>query len=349
MGNILDRKIKNIKKNFTRKAALEFEAAIAGIVDNVVLKNFIKAIEERNIGKAIAALDIDETTTAKLSEILAATFNEVGIAVASGTIWRRVDYQKVVVRWNIANPRANRILQEQSSRLVTRVSEGTKDVIANALRGGFEQGKGPRSLALDVVGRIGANGRRVGGIVGLTGPQAEYVNNMRRRLETGNISEVKNMSKRDHRFDKTLNKHIMNGTRPSKTQINKMVSRYSARLLKLRGDNIARTETASSVLSARQEAFEQWQQKTGVPDKFVLKTWDHIGGGKKNRDGHQFTSGQKVVGLNTAFVVPSKKSGTVLMKRPLDTSLGAGASDVINCTCDYRIRIDHAGILKANG
>jgi len=347
MGVVLENKIKKIRSKFTAKGKREFDLAIASIVDNVSMRRFVKAIEARNIGQAISILDMDKTTTARLAETFGSAFNEVGSVVASGTVWRDIEANRVIVRWDMTNPRAARFLELQSSREVQSVTEKTKDVIARVMRQGFEEGRGPRSIALDVVGRIGANGRRSGGVVGLNGPQAEAVRNMRRRLESGNISDVKTMSKRDRRFDAALDRHIANGTRPTRKEITKYTTRYSARLLKLRGDTIARTETGASVLGARHEAHKQWQQKTGVSDQFVVKTWDHTGGGRKSRDKtHLPFDGTKVRGLDTVFNVPTKV-GTVQMLHPLDSSLGAGASDIINCTCDVRIRIDHAGILKA--
>lgn len=347
MGLLLEQKIKSIRRTFHGKAARQFEATIASIVDNVVLARFIRALEFGTVADAVAVLDIDRTTAASLSDILAGAFNETGVVVAADTVWRDIGARRVVIRWDMRNPAAEEFLSKQSSRLVTNVFEKTKDVIADQISESFRQGKGPRSIALDIVGRIGPNGKRTGGIVGLTGPQAEAVNNMRKRLKTGDIRLVKTMSKRDMRFDPTLDRHIKNGTRPNSKTVEKMVSRYSQKLLKLRGDTIARTETGASVLGARYNAYKQWQQKTGVSDQFIVKTWNHTGGGKKSRDTHLSFDGHKVRGLDTAFLVPSQKSSTVLMLYPLDTSLGAKAGDVINCTCDVSIRIDHAGLLKA--
>ncbi len=57
-----------------------------------------------------------------------------------------------------------------------------------------------------------------------------------------------------------------------------MTQAYSDRLLKLRADTIARTETAHAVEAAKTEAFQQYVDKSGVPEQYIIRRWDHPGG-----------------------------------------------------------------------
>ena len=146
-------------------------------------------------------------------------------------------------------------------RDITNITDQTRRAVLEAMADGYSKGQGPRQIALDVVGRIGDNGRRTGGIVGLNAPQARAVISMRSRLSSGDLKSVLSMTKRDRRFDKTIRKHIENGTTPTSKQIERWTGRYSDRLLKLRGDTIARFETAQSVEMARVDGFRQGMKK----------------------------------------------------------------------------------------
>lgn len=342
MSRKLDLQIKAIRKKYGNRAAKEFAAAIADLTSQVRINTLIRHIERGNIEAALRSLDIDAAAFSRVSRAVAGGYEATGLAVAAGTVWRGIEGQRAVIRWDMSNPRAERILREQSSKMVTNVTTTARNNARTVITEGYAKGQGPRQIALDIVGRVGATGRRTGGVLGLSGPQAKHVSSMRSRLRTGDMRAVLTMTKRDHRFDAAIKRHIVAGTRPSEKEIAKWSGRYSDRLLKLRGDTIARTETANAVESARLEAFKQYQDKTGVPDEFISREWQHAGGGKLNRDWHQSMHGDKVQGLTAPFITSKGAS----MLHPLDTSLGAGAGEVANCRCTMVVRIDHAGLLR---
>lgn len=92
-----------------------------------------------------------------------------------------------------------------------------------------------------------------------------------------------------------------------------------------RGVLIARTElvaasNAGSVLGA---------QASGIPTRKVwLSTQDD-----RTRDTHIIVDGQKVENLEATFEVPNEMGGTDKMQYPGDSSMGAMASNTINCRC----------------
>ena len=345
MSRKLTLQIKAIRRKYGNRVAKEFAAAIADITSAIRINTLIRNIERGNIEAALRSLDIDAAAFSRVSRAVTGAYEATGLAVTAGTVWRGIEGQRVVIRWDMSNPRAERIIREQSAKLVTNITTAARNNARTVMVEGFAKGQGPRQIALDIAGRIGAAGRRTGGVLGLSGPQAKHVSSMRERLRTGDMRAIMTMTKRDHRFDAAIKRHIAAGTRPSEREIAKWSGRYSDRLLKLRGETIARTETANAVESARLESFKQYQDKTGVPDEFISRTWDHAGGGVLNRDWHQSLHGTKVQGLQIPFIT---SHGASLM-HPLDTSLGAGAEEVANCRCTQTIRVDHAGLLKSRG
>lgn len=330
MSNRLNRKLQDLLKKMEPQVAAAFQRAVANIINSSQLNRIISAIERNDINAAIRAIDLDAAAYAELNAAVRAAYAQAGAVVVANTVWRGADARKVVIYWNATNPRAERWLTEVSSQFVTRITNEMREVIRGAITSGYAQGVGPRQIGLDLVGRIGAGGRRTGGIIGLSRPQSIAVEGMRRRLRSGEDMEyIFGLTKRDKRYDSMIRKAIDGGYRLSDAQIDKITGRYSDRLLKLRGDTIARTETAQAVEAARQEAFEQWKDKTGISDQFITRRWDHAGGGKSSRDWHMEMNGMTVQGLDTPFVTPR---GARLMY-PCDTSLGAGAAEVVNCRC----------------
>lgn len=85
---------------------------------------------------------------------------------------------------------------------------------------------------------------------------------------------------------------------------------------------IARTETTFAMNAAKQVAIEQ----SGLE---MEKEWVH-GHSASPRLDHLQMDGIRV-SMNEPFILP----GNVQMMYPGDDSMGAGAEDVINCTCTY--------------
>lgn len=330
----INRTLEEIKKKYGRETARAFTAAIDDVRSNVVLRRVIQAIERGDIDTAIDALNIDETLFTKVRAAMVVAYNDGAIAVVAATRFSPPTATRAVVRWDASNPVAEKFIRETVGDEITKITQSTLAGVREALASGYGKGQGPRNIALDVVGRVGANGKRTGGLVGLSEPQVRYVQSMRDKLESGDYAGVKRMSKRDRRFDRTLDKAIRTGKPLTKAQIDKISMRYSDRLLKLRGDTIARTETAGAVEQSRIDAFKVGMAKGGYPDQYVVKEWLHGGGGMKPRVQHVHESGQSVRGLDTPFIM----SDNTQMQRPHDPA--APAKHVINCTCSLLLRVD---------
>ena len=216
---------------------------------------------------------------------------------------------RVVQSFGGRNERAERIALELGSKLVTEVVDDTRVMIAQTIRAGLEAGAGPLRTALDIGGRV-VNGKRQGGLVGLDSRRAGWVQNYRAKL----LAEGRPQS-----------------------QIDRMAQQYSNKLLRQRGETIARTETLKALNAGRQEALDQLIENPNndVRAEDVVRAWDSTGEDGRTRQSHLDADKQDPVPQGQAFIV-----GGYSLMYPGDSSMGAPPSETINCRCYSDIRID---------
>lgn len=184
-----------------------FREAIDDIKSEIVLKEVVERLERQDIEGAIAALHIDPVAFRPLSEAIREAFSAGGLLVTQN-MPRLSDPAgaRVVVRWDVGNQRAEQIIREQSSKLITHVTEDTKAMAREAIHAGYAQGQGPRTIALDLAGRVNrVTQRREGGLIGLTSQLARTVENARAALLSGDVVSMKHyltLTRRDKRFDR---------------------------------------------------------------------------------------------------------------------------------------------------
>ena len=328
--------------------------------DNVDYKTLVDALERMDLQGAIDALHIDPavfnkyalvmqtayvsagiTTSTYINKAYARTSTRLSAAVArGGFLTPGNEGASVQFRFNASNPRAEQWLREYSSIRITGYTEEQISTAQRVIVEGFSKGRGPKDIATDIAGRINrVTGRREGGIVGTSSPQATYVQNMRERLASGVPAEMRKVLKsntlRDKRYDGTIKRAIRGEIALTDEQINTMTERYADRLIKRRAEDIARTETATGVLSARSESYRQALEKAGLPLDAVTKTWLHLGSnGKHARVQHVIMNNISVQGLTTAFSMPSGAR----MQHAHDPTAGPGEN--VNCRCDTAYEID---------
>lgn len=248
----------------------------------------------------------------------------------------------MVIRFDARNPRAERWLRAASSNLVTEIIDDQRAGIRQALTQGMEAGSNPRTVALDIVGRVNLKtGKSEGGLVGLTSGQMRWVENARAELADPEImGQYFQRKRRDKRYDSTVAKALREGKPLSRGDIARITGRYADRLLKLRGDTIGRTEAMASLHAAQVEAMRQLVDTGKVRAEQVRKVW-HATKDKRTRDGHRALDGESI-GLNERFTSPETGA---LMEHPGDTLHGAHGEDVINCRCYMAVRVDYLGNL----
>lgn len=369
--------------------AAAFMAAIKALRSRIDYEALVVALRTRDIEAAIAALNIDRSAFNGYVMERQSAFVQAGESVSMeltkerATAIPKVERSVPALRspvltpppppgdtltlpapgggsitfsFEMTNPRAeSRIRTEAASRVAGYVDEQI-ETARRVIGDGFQRGDGPQQIATDIAGRVNPiSKRREGGIIGLSDPQAGYVDNMRRRLLSGDPDEMlkvlgrfdkdgkwiegTGMTLRDRRFDRSIQKAIRDvaAGKPNpltRDKIDEMAAKYSDRLLARRAEDIARTETASGVEMARAEATKQALDKAGLPDDALTKAWYHSGGIDHAREMHLAMHGKEVVGIDTHFVLPD---GT-LMLYPHDPA--GGVKHNANCRCRGEHRID---------
>ena len=313
-----------------------FLLSIEKIKDEALVSEIIRHLKNNNIQAAVEAVGINRAAYRIFETSILQAYEEGGVAMAESFPILNTSTGKKVFRFDVTNPVSEIWLKNNSTKLITRIVDDQKTAIRVFMTDGLATGQNPRTTALDIVGRVSrVTKRREGGIIGLSSPQEQYVANAKSQLLSGDSNQMRaylTRTRRDRRFDSAVKKAIKEGKPLNKITTGKAVGRYSDRLVQLRGETIARTESLNALNRAQYDSFRQAQQTGGVGD--ISRIWD-TAGDSRVRDVHRFMDGQRR-GLNEAFT-----SGTgASLLHPGDTSLGAGANDVIDCRCRVKTTID---------
>ena len=318
----------------------EFVAAMRQARAGVDMKALEAAIARGDVDAAFRALRFDAADLFKTDTAITAAMTAGGnyqMGAFQHATRRAPIGSRVVQSFGGRNERAERIALDLGSKLVTEVVDDTRVLIAQTIRGGLEAGAGPLRTALDIGGRM-VNGKRQGGLVGLHSTQAEYVQNMRGELtDPDRMANYFTRTRRDKRFDGIVRRAIADGKPVGQADIDRMALRYSDRLLALRGETIARTETLKALNAGRQEALDQLIENPNndVRAEDVVRAWDSTGEDGRTRQSHLDADKQDPVPQGVPFIV-----GGYSMMYPGDSSMGAPPSETVNCRCYSDVRID---------
>jgi hypothetical protein len=314
----------------------DFVVAIQSARGRAKIAALVRAIELGDLDTIMIAAGVREGMWSTLTESIRKVYS------VSGQLRTEADVPKTFgMEFDINNPRAQDWLTRYSSGLIWGKAVGgglapeQRAAVQTMLTNGMLKGNNPRTTALDIVGRIGKNGKRTGGVLGLTNTQAQWVINMGDDLQDLNWTRYKSRVLRDRRFDGVVKKSMQEGRILPQAQRNKIVQSYENRMTKYRGDTIARTETLQALNEASDEALRQIVDEGLAPANAVTRIWRHSHGGNE-RPGHLQMDGQPR-GLEDYFLNPITR---VPLKHP-----GAGpASEVINCRCYVEHKIDFAKV-----
>ena len=311
-----------------------FITATRDLTRQVEIQKLLLALERRDLDAAMQALHIDRAAFQPLEAKLVEAFTAGG----QGAVVTMPAGVSIGFRFDPGNQRAAAIIRETAATLITRLTQGEIDHARAFLADGMARGAGPRSVALDLVGRISrATGNREGGLIGLSGPYRDYVATARAELASTDPALLRNYltrNQRDRRYDKAVARAIETGKPVPPETARTAVTRYSARLVRLRGEVIARTEGLPAIRAAKHEAFQQLADDGRVKVMDIVRGWSTTEDGRQ-RDTHDAMNGQEVRGLDMPFTSPSGAQ----MMFPGDTSRGAPATEIVACRCDEFIAI----------
>lgn len=321
----------------------------------LALRNATSRAEIRLLAEAIVSGDLDTIMAAAGSRegMFSPLTESIRTAYAEGgTFALKVGAAKrLATEFDINNPRAEDWLRTRSSTHIKGVLlPEQRAAVQTMLEAGLFRGDNPRTTALDIVGRIGENGRRSGGVLGLNQPQTRAVIHMRDILEnnpreyfiknrvTGQMTPRFTLT--DRRFNRTVMKAINSGSPIPTESINKIIGRYEDRLLKHRGDTIGRTETLRAINESGEEAMRQVIDDGLVPKDAITRIWRHSFSANE-RPGHLQMNGDER-GMDEFFTNPVTKA---ILRFPQDPL--APPSETINCRCYIERKIDFIAVEKA--
>lgn len=347
-----------VKRNYINKLVdrmtpdvqAAFLKAIADIKSDAQMTLFVNAYAAGNVQAALEAISLGAEYFAPLDAAMSQAYAEGGaVAMQMFKEMAQAKGVTVIARFNARNPRAEEGLARHSSRMIVEIADDIRDVVRERLASNMASGVDAQRAALDIIGRrVNGRGPRKGGIIGLTNREAAYAHGgvidgrpipgARGQLLSGNPSEMRaylGRTRRDRRYDKIVEKAIAEKRPVRLADVNKITDRYADRLLKLRGERIARTELLGAMSDAQNASLQQLVDEGKVRSDQITRTWDSSED-QDTRDSHRAMEGQSVKGPDAPFTT----GAGYLMRFPGDSALGAPVGEIVNCRCRIDQDID---------
>lgn len=244
--------------------------------------------------------------------------------VAAGTASGLVAGQQagLDISFGLTNPQTLQFLRSYEMGLITNISQDSLASVRTAITAGVTAGQNPLTIARDV--------RQ---FIGLTARQTQAVINYRSYLDSRDSTALERVL-RDARFDPTIQSAIDSQTELSSEYIDKVVQRYSDRMLAYRAQTISRTEAMRSVNAGNHQLWNQAVADGKVAEDQVTRQWVYT---------HDFRT------RPWHRDIPANNPDGVGLNEPFQTDLGplmypgdpAGdPENTINCrcTCIYRVK-----------
>ncbi|MCE7028472.1 phage minor head protein [Jiella avicenniae] len=312
-----------------------FLDAISDVRDAITLRIVIDRLERNDINGAVEALHLDHEAFARLEQSITDAYTGGGQAIVQTLPKLRDPGGDLLIwRFGVRNTQGELELRRSLEVLSTNLTTEAREVARTKLVEGLAAGRNPTQTAVELVGRVNrASGKREGGIIGLSRPQAQYVQNARDELQSGDPKRLRNYltrGQRDKRFDRAIEKAIREGKPLPQDLVSKIAGRYSDGLLKLRGDTIALDQTMTAMARAKDESYRQQIASGKVDQRFVTKTWHHSPE-EDPRLNHLALDG-KTVGYNEMF---DMGNGT-MMRYAHDPEGGPKENLFCKCRTEYR-------------
>ena len=319
-----------------------FLAAIQQAHASLDYAALLSAIRFNDLGRVVELLRIDASSLFPLEEAIRTAVIEGGVSVVAPRALAGA------FSFSGRHPRAERIIAEMGARLVTEIGSPGVEPIRALLLAGQQQGIGAERIARQLAGTINkVTGIREGGIMGLDAPRAARSKAVRDILsDPARVKEYfaggkPRYTSTDRRFDASVRRAIKDGVAMPAADVEKITRAHDARLLKARGDTIARDQAFTAQAQGRREAYVQMRDMPDVES--IEKTWDHASL-KDPRPDHQLMNGV-TVDLDAPFIMDD---GTE-MQHPHDPNAGPGQNLGCRCSVIYnpKFRKDDARLNSA--
>ena len=318
-----------------------FMASVVDLQAGVNWPLLLQRLEAGDIDGAVAALNINAAAWAEYSSVMTAAYAAAGASTMAQI--QMVGIAPVGVRFDMANPRAERWIRQNVAEMVVGFTNEQIEVARGVIGAGYARGDGPRTIAIELGGRV-TNGTRQGGVLGLDNPRAYRLQQVSLGMRTPEGVQSLVIESPDGRLamrykvNPATEKRILAaynaGTAVPDDARAISERQYRNALLQARAETVAQTETGAAVMGARDEAWQQVVQAQGLDSSAVVKTWQHSRGpGGDARITHIGMNRESVRGLDTPFVL---SDGSV-MQYPHDPAGGARNNIRCGCTCNYSL------------
>lgn len=332
-----NRSIEALIEDWAPQLQRAFLDAVYAMRDRAQIELIAELLEKGDVDGAIRAVGLDPVSLRTFDETLAKAFEAGGRAVTDSIpALREASGHILKVLFDVRNPAAQEWLRTHSSWLITEVMADQREMIRNFLVAGMEAGNNPKTVALDLVGRVNKRtGRREGGVIGLTSSQSEWVRSYEARLRSGDPAQMRaamEMELGDERFDPTVEKAIREGKPIPAAKITKMVEAYKNRALRYRAEVIGRTEAMTSLHEAQMQGWRQAIDRGQVKVETLVKVWASARD-ERVRGTHRVLNGQAIP-FEASFVSPSGAT----LRYPGDPK--APVREIAMCRCHMTVRMD---------
>lgn len=315
-----------------------FLDSIANVIDQAQIDQIAQAIQDGSIEAALKAVGVNPVLFRPLDKALQTAFEAGGsITTAGFPAVGAPGELKTVFQFDVRNPAAEAWLKDYSASLVTEIVDDQRNMIQQVMARGLANGDNPRTIALDLVGRIGTDGQRTGGLIGLTSSQEEWVQNYYDALSSDSPTDALTYNLRDARFDAAVQRAEDSGVPLTQDQIDTMTTAYTNRALRYRAEGIARTESMAALHEAQGQSIQQAIDSGELAPENVSMIW-RATHDKRTRDIHKVMDGQ-VQKFGDPFIDGEGNE----LAYPGDPD--APANTTVNCRCWLEPSIDfYAGL-----
>lgn len=302
----------------------------------------LQRLEAGDIDGAVAALNINAAAWAEYSSVMTAAYARAGASTMAQI--QMVGIAPVGVRFDMANPRAERWIRQNVAEMVVGFTNEQIEVARNVIGAGYARGDGPRTIAIELGGRV-TNGTRQGGVLGLDAPRAARLEKVSVGMRTPEGVQSLVIEGRDgklamrYKVNPATEKRILAaynaGTAVPDDARAISERQYRNALLQARAETVSQTEVGAAVMGSKEEAWQQAAESQGMNKGNIAKTWRHNRGpGGDARPTHIEMNGVTVMGLDAHFEL----SDGSRMKHPHDPAGGARNNIRCGCDCSYSLR-----------
>jgi hypothetical protein len=220
-------------------------------------------------------------------------------------------------------------IRQTEQQVMQTIQQNQRDAIGRVTAAALLRGQPARKTALQILGtRSKQTGRRSGGVVGLTGQDATWVEAARQQLESGDPVQMKAYLTRKNRektYDKVVTTAIAAAVPVAAGAVAAITAAYSAKLVPARAETEAEPLAQTSVSAGRAETLNQ--VKKANPTATVTKEW-RTQRDNKVRHTHAAMNGQR-----RNFDQPFQSPAGSRMMQPGDRSYSADDSEIYGCRC----------------